>query len=180
MKLIFIFCLITFCSAILNGRLDTFDDVGYLTPKNSFKINDNIYFRTYFEYESEDNIKNINLNKFSVDLWNGTNILFFNNGNYTDFATIVNLIIGDPNNILDINIVLNINPDIFSIEIEKSRNINFKANYNVINNEGIFTTFQTGSLIKVSNLDEDSEQSNANINGFPYILILLLSIYYFL
>lgn len=100
--------------ADIYGRLDSFEDIGYLTPKKNFNINDNVYFRTYFD-KVNDTVTNVVIKDFYVSLVNGTKIILFRAGTYYPASEDVYLIFGVRNDLNAITAVLKLEPTIFDV-----------------------------------------------------------------
>ena len=111
---IILFALVCVSYADIYGRLDSFEDIGYLTPKNSFVIYDNVYFRTYFD-KVNDTVSHVNIKEFYATLANGTIYMFYKDGTYYPASQEVYLILGNRNNLNEITAVLNLNPTIFDV-----------------------------------------------------------------
>lgn len=138
-------------SSYMAGRLDTFRDIGYLTPKNVFQINENIYFRTYFDIINET-VTDISAKTFSVNFWNGSRVDFYKNDTYLPYSNTVYLIIGDRPNDFVITIVMNLNADVFSVDSGTQQYVNFILDLSIkhSNTEEI-TYYSVSSQIQIQN-----------------------------
>jgi hypothetical protein len=110
----FCFLTVVFGDVIVAGRLDSYDDIGYLTPKNVFQISQNVYLKTYFDIEN-DTIDNMFPISFAAELWNGTWENFYENKAYTPAASAISLLIGGQSADGQIDLVLNLNPTVFPV-----------------------------------------------------------------
>lgn len=162
MKLfLFLIAFILGCNATLYGRLDTFEDVGHTTPKKLFNIFDNVYFRSYFD-ETNETFSDITIKQFRVDLWNGTEIVFFKDGTFTSKGEEVYLLLGDTSNLNKITAVVNLNPTVFDVAYLTKQYINFVMDLELTDTHNQKQFYQLNTVVQVKN-DDTGEESHANI-----------------
>lgn len=137
-------------SGLIAGRLDSYEDVGYVIPKKTFQVGENAYFKTYFDIFNET-LTDIVARKFSVNLWNGSNILFFENGFYVPPADEVNLIVGDGVNDNQVNIVLRLIPDVFPVVDGTQQYASFSLLLDLVHPSGPNTEYTVNSLVSIQN-----------------------------
>lgn len=177
MKIYFlIFAIICGSYADIYGRLDSFQDIGYLTPQNNFIIYDNVYFRTYFD-KVNDTVNTVTIKQFYSSLENGTRVLFYNNGVYTDASNEVYLILGNRNNLNDITIVLNLHPSIFDVAKGERQTTAFTMDLEIhFKNSGI-THYPITSQINIGNSKRESTTGTPSFGFRTEIMpILVVSI----
>lgn len=169
MKILVLLLCITLARANIAGRMDTFQDVGFSIPKNVFQINENIYFRSYFEFNGTQ-VDKLYVDKFSVILWNGYMIHLYDNKTYFGPAEELELAIYDQFYAFDITIILSINPSIFKIRQNDSKYVNFNTVVNLLTN-GIDEKYLLVSVVRIKN-----EPGNVSLGytGCPWWTLLLI------
>ena len=151
------------------GRLDSFEDIGFMTPKNSFELGTNIYFKTYFD-KSNHTVQKVKITDFLVDLWNGTRILLFTNNQVTTFGKAVYLLMDNRNNLNDISVIVNTSPDVFDVAFGTAKKVNFVMKLEINVKDGQTYYNQISSVIKI---DHDGKtESQAIFIMSPMLMIL--------
>lgn len=162
MKLILVLiALILGCQASLYGRLDTFEDVGHTTPKKLFTIFDNVYFRSYFD-ETNQTFTKIEIKQFRVDLWNGTQIVFFKDGTFEPVAKEVYLLFGDTSSLDHITAVVNLNPTVFDVAYLTKQYVNFAMVLELTDTHHQKQTYTLNTVVQIKNDDTVGDGGGSN------------------
>lgn len=175
--LIIILAIICGSYADIYGRLDSFEDIGYLTPRNNFIIYDNVYFRTYFDKVNET-VNIVTIKQFYTSLANGTIIPFYVHGVYTPASTEVYLILGNRNNLNDITTVLNLNPTIFDVPRGDRQTTAFTMDVEIHFEHSGITPYSVTSQIVIGNSKRESTTATTSFgvktNIIPILMMILI------
>ncbi len=171
--LLFLLALIFGCNATLYGRLDTFQDVGHTTPKKLFNIFDNVYFRSYFD-ETNETFSDIKIQQFHVDMWNGTQILLFDDGSFTSKGEEVYLLLGDTSDLNKITAVVNLNPTVFDVAYQTKQYVNFIMDLELTDTHHHKQFYSLSTVVEVKNDDSVSNGHMLTVSALTILSVTCL------
>ena len=134
----------------VTGRLDSYENIGFMTPKSVFQLEENAYFVSYLDLTS-DNITSAHAQRFRVNMWNGGWLVMYENGNYLPPGMQTNLIIGDGNSNLRIAAVLNLDGTLFQVPMGSKKFVNFALNMQLTFDDNHTEFYEVFSVIAIEN-----------------------------